>query len=51
MCIYGNLFNLFCIAEYFEEVVRSADPKMSANRIVAELFGKLNKADLDTYIH
>lgn len=35
------------VAEYFENVAKSADPKTSANWIVAELFAKLNKSGLD----
>jgi aspartyl-tRNA(Asn)/glutamyl-tRNA(Gln) amidotransferase subunit B len=35
------------IASYFESVAALADPKMSANWIAAELFAKLNKADLE----
>jgi aspartyl-tRNA(Asn)/glutamyl-tRNA(Gln) amidotransferase subunit B len=31
-------------AAYFEEVIKDNDPKMAANWILAELFGRLNKA-------
>ncbi|MEK6734436.1 MAG: Asp-tRNA(Asn)/Glu-tRNA(Gln) amidotransferase GatCAB subunit B, partial [Pseudomonadota bacterium] len=31
---------------YFEEVIKDADPKMAANWISAELFGRLNKAGI-----
>ncbi len=34
------------IAEYFEVVVDGHDPKLAANWLTAELFGRLNKADL-----
>jgi aspartyl-tRNA(Asn)/glutamyl-tRNA(Gln) amidotransferase subunit B len=34
------------IAEYFEEVANSSDPKMASNWITGELFSKLNKKDL-----
>lgn len=34
-------------AEYFEDVARSHDPKMAANWITAELFGRLNKSGHD----
>lgn len=33
-------------AAYFEEVVKDNDPKMAANWILAELFGRLNKAGI-----
>ena len=33
-------------AEYFEEVIKDNDPKMAANWISAELFGRLNKAGI-----
>jgi len=32
--------------EYFEEVAKKTDPKLAANWITAELFGRLNKAGL-----
>jgi aspartyl-tRNA(Asn)/glutamyl-tRNA(Gln) amidotransferase subunit B len=35
------------IAEYFEEVVKHADPKLASNWVSAELFGRLNKAGLE----
>lgn len=35
------------IAAYFEEVIKSADPKLAANWISAELFANLNKAGLE----
>ena len=34
-------------AIYFEEVIKENDPKMSANWISAELFGRLNKAGIE----
>ncbi|MBS0236505.1 MAG: Asp-tRNA(Asn)/Glu-tRNA(Gln) amidotransferase subunit GatB [Proteobacteria bacterium] len=34
------------VAEYFEAVANKCDPKLAANWITAELFGKLNKAGL-----
>lgn len=34
-------------ASYFEEVIKESDPKMAANWITAELFGRLNKANLE----
>lgn len=34
-------------ADYFEEVAENHDPKMAANWITAELFGRLNKMDKD----
>lgn len=34
-------------AVYFEEVIKENDPKMSANWISAELFGRLNKAGVE----
>lgn len=34
-------------ASYFEEVIKDADPKMAANWIIAELFGRLNKAGIE----
>ena len=36
-------------AVYFEEVIKDADPKMAANWISAELFGRLNKAGLELH--
>lgn len=33
-------------ALYFEEVIKDSDPKMAANWISAELFGRLNKASI-----
>lgn len=41
-------------AEFFEAVVEGRDPKLTANWITAELFGRLNKQDLtieDSPIH
>lgn len=35
------------IAFYFEQVVKEADPKMAANLITAELFGRLNKLGIN----
>jgi len=34
-------------AFYFEEVIKNADPKMAANWVIAELFGRLNKAGIE----
>ena len=34
-------------ASYFEEVIKESDPKMAANWITAELFGRLNKANIE----
>ena len=34
------------IAQYFEETIKNCDPKMAANWISAELFGRLNKAGI-----
>lgn len=34
-------------ALYFEEVISNAEPKMAANWIIAELFGRLNKAGIE----
>ncbi|MGB4191812.1 MAG: Asp-tRNA(Asn)/Glu-tRNA(Gln) amidotransferase subunit GatB [Rickettsiales bacterium] len=34
-------------ALYFEEVIKNAEPKMAANWIVAELYGRLNKAGIE----
>jgi aspartyl-tRNA(Asn)/glutamyl-tRNA(Gln) amidotransferase subunit B len=34
-------------AAYFEEVIKNSDPKMAANWISAELFGRLNKAGIE----
>lgn len=34
-------------AVYFEEVIKDSDPKMAANWISAELFGRLNKAGIE----
>lgn len=34
-------------AIYFEEVIKNSDPKMAANWISAELFGRLNKASIE----
>jgi aspartyl-tRNA(Asn)/glutamyl-tRNA(Gln) amidotransferase subunit B len=34
-------------AIYFEETIKNSDPKMAANWISAELFGRLNKAGLE----
>ncbi|MDA0938923.1 MAG: Asp-tRNA(Asn)/Glu-tRNA(Gln) amidotransferase GatCAB subunit B, partial [Proteobacteria bacterium] len=34
------------IASYFEEVIKFADPILSANWIIVELFGRLNKMEL-----
>jgi aspartyl-tRNA(Asn)/glutamyl-tRNA(Gln) amidotransferase subunit B len=34
-------------AMYFEEVIKNSDPKMAANWISAELFGRLNKAGIE----
>jgi aspartyl-tRNA(Asn)/glutamyl-tRNA(Gln) amidotransferase subunit B len=34
-------------ASYFEEVIKDSDPKMAANWISAELFGRLNKAGIE----
>ena len=34
-------------ANYFEEVIKTSDPKMAANWITAELFGRLNKANIE----
>lgn len=34
-------------AEFFEMVAKDSDPKMAANWITAELFGRLNKANLE----
>lgn len=33
-------------AYYFEEAIKDADPKMTANWVIAELFGRLNKAGI-----
>jgi aspartyl-tRNA(Asn)/glutamyl-tRNA(Gln) amidotransferase subunit B len=35
------------VADFFEQVAAQADPKLSANWITAELFAKLNKANLE----
>lgn len=35
------------IATYFEQVAMHSDPKMAANWICAELFGRLNKANIE----
>lgn len=35
------------IADYFEQVAEKSDPKMAANWICAELFGRLNKANIE----
>lgn len=35
------------ISQYFEEASQSANPKLVANWICSELFGKLNKADME----
>ena len=35
------------VANFFEKVAHKADPKLSANWITAELFARLNKADLE----
>ena len=35
------------VAVYFEEVANDNDPKLAANWITAELFGRLNKAGID----
>ncbi|CAG7588823.1 MAG: Asp-tRNA(Asn)/Glu-tRNA(Gln) amidotransferase subunit GatB [Candidatus Midichloria sp.] len=35
------------IADYFEATAALTDPKLAANWIIAELFGKLNKANLE----
>ncbi len=37
------------VADFFEQVAQKADPKLSANWITAELFAKLNKADLEIH--
>jgi aspartyl-tRNA(Asn)/glutamyl-tRNA(Gln) amidotransferase subunit B len=37
------------VADFFEKVAQKADPKLSANWITAELFAKLNKADLEIH--
>jgi aspartyl-tRNA(Asn)/glutamyl-tRNA(Gln) amidotransferase subunit B len=34
------------VADYYETVARATEPKMAANWITVELFGRLNKADL-----
>ncbi len=34
------------IANYFEQVAKKSDPKLAANWITSELFGKLNKTDI-----
>ena len=34
-------------AQYFEEVIKDNDPKMTANWISAELFGRLNKSGIN----
>ncbi|MBN9542623.1 MAG: Asp-tRNA(Asn)/Glu-tRNA(Gln) amidotransferase subunit GatB [Alphaproteobacteria bacterium] len=34
-------------ADYFEEVIKEAEPKMAANWIMGELFARLKKADLE----
>jgi aspartyl-tRNA(Asn)/glutamyl-tRNA(Gln) amidotransferase subunit B len=34
-------------AEYFEQLIKETDPKLSANWLTAELFGRLNKAGKD----
>ena len=34
------------IANYFEQVAKKSDPKLAANWITSELFGKLNKEDI-----
>ncbi len=35
------------VSEYFEKVAQNADPKLAANWIMAELFARLNKNDLN----
>ncbi len=35
------------VANYFEQVVKQVEPKLAANWITAELFARLNKADLE----
>lgn len=35
------------IANYFEQAAEQSDPKLAANWITAELFGRLNKRELD----
>jgi len=34
-------------AAYFEDVAKGRDPKLAANWVISELFGRLNKANLD----
>ena len=34
-------------AAYFEDVAKGRDPKIAANWVISELFGRLNKANLD----
>ncbi|MFK8040552.1 MAG: Asp-tRNA(Asn)/Glu-tRNA(Gln) amidotransferase subunit GatB [Rickettsiaceae bacterium] len=34
-------------ADYFDQVAKLADPKLSANWIITELFGRLNKASME----
>lgn len=34
-------------ASYFEDVAKGRDPKLAANWVISELFGRLNKANLD----